>query len=120
MQNLLLPPFGRVLLAYQQESIRLDFTIYIFVGKNARKEAVSCKKTGTLCSFLPYGESSKKYKWPIKEQKIIVLDTGFSRHIELKKICHHLLNVYQPRVIFLHSEDYPNEIFLPKGVEYNG
>jgi hypothetical protein len=119
MQNRL-PPFGRVLLAYQHESIRLDFPLYIFVGKNAKEEAYSHKKAGSFCSYLPYGDSFEKYNWPIKDQKIVILDTGFTVKLALHKMCHYLLETYSPRVIFLHSDTHTNEIFLPKGVIYDG
>lgn len=118
--SLLIPPYGKVLIAYQQESIRLDFPIYIFVGRYAKEQAIAHKKTGTLCSFLPYGDLYEKYNWPIKNQKVIVVDTGFTVEIMLHKLCFHLLDTYLPRVIFLHSETYLNEIFLPQGETYNG
>jgi hypothetical protein len=119
MENLLTPPFGRILAAYQAEAIRLEFPIYLCVGKYGKENAYDYKKTGALATFLPYGDDYKKYKWPIENQKVIVMDTGFSSAISIKKMCHHLLSLFKPRVIFLYSDSIPNELFLPHGAAYN-
>lgn len=120
MQSVLsLPPFGKVLLAYQQESIRLDFPLYIFVGKNSKEEACAQKRMGTLCTFLPYGDDYATYNWPIANQRVIVVDTGFMSSIGLKKMCYGLLT-YNPSVIYLHSDAMQHDLFRPTRRVSNG
>ena len=118
--NKVLPPFGRVLLAYQQEKIRLNHSIDIYVGKEAEVCAFSAKCSGWLCTFLPYDQDFTQYDWPIKNQKIIIEDTGGMTLSDLKKFSVHLLT-FDPRVIILFSEDHRlMELILPKGRNYNG
>ncbi len=116
----LIPPFGRILLAFNQENIKLDVSISIFVGQHSRYEAITSKKLGALCTFLPFGDDYQRYHWPINNQKIIVEDSGGNSAIYLKKMCLYLLSTHNPRVIFLYSNSVPNELFLPKGASYNG
>jgi|GEM_PF-2963527 hypothetical protein len=105
-----LPPFGRVLLAYQQETIRLDHPIYIYIGKEARDEAYTQKRMGTLCSYLPNNDDVSRYTWPIYGQHIIVYDTGGLSSTTLHKICFHLLR-FGPRVLYFWSEEHPCQFF---------
>lgn len=114
-----LPPFGRVLLAYQQESIRLDWHITVYVGKNSKDQAFVDKRAGQLATFLPFGEDFNNYRWPVREQKLIVLDTGSMKEIYLIKFCLHLIDA-GAHVIFLYSEQHPNQLILPAGRQYNG
>jgi hypothetical protein len=108
--NLLLPPFSRVLLAYQQERISLEFPIYIYVGKEAKDEAFAQKRFGTLCSFLPFNDDVIRYRWPIKDQKIVVYDTGSMPLVSLQKICLKLLT-FEPRLVYLWSQIHPCQFF---------
>lgn len=118
-QDKILPPYGRILQAYQQESVHLQIPIWIYVGKSAKEDAFHEKRMGFMCSYLPYGEDFSRYKWPIEEQKIIVQDTGGMSNIDLKKFCIYLIK-FNPRVIFIYSEEHPNELILPQGRSYNG
>jgi len=111
--RLQLPPFGRVLAAYQQENIRLDFPIYIFVGKNASEEGFAQKKMGTLCTFLPAGEDFTRYEWPVNNQKVILYDTGGLSMEQLKKMSLILLK-FKPNLIYIWSESYPDQFFNVK------
>jgi hypothetical protein len=113
-QQLRLPPFGNVLLAYQKETIRLQFPLYIFVGRTAFKDACESKKVGILCTCLPYGEDFNNYDWPVNDQHVIIYDTGKSSAIGIKKFCYHLQKVSKPRVIFVHSEDLPLQVYNMK------
>ena len=111
--RLQLPPFGRVLKAYQQENIRLDFPIYIFVGKNASEEGFAQKKMGTLCTFLMDGEDFTRYEWPVNNQKVILYDTGGLSMDQLKKMSLVLLN-FKPNLIYIWSENNPDQFFNVK------
>lgn len=117
--HLRLPPFGRILQAYQEQKVRLDYSIYIYVGKVAKDHAFADIKCGSIATFLPYGENGLLYRWPINEQRLAVIDTGGMAIFALKHFCCHLMS-FNPRVIFLHSEEHPNELFLPQGRSYNG
>lgn len=106
-----LPPFGLIVEAYQKETIKLEVPIYIFVGKNAFEEAKQNKAWGTMAMCLPYETPFENYRWPIKDQKIVIVDTGFMSAISLKKMCYYLLK-FKPRVICLYS-DTGCELFTP-------
>ncbi len=113
LNRLQLPPYGRVLAAYQQENIRLNFPIYIFVGVNASEEAFAQKKMGTLCTFLPVGEDFTRYEWPVNNQKVILYDTGGLTMDQLKKMSYALLN-FKPNLIYIWSESHPDQFLNVK------
>lgn len=104
-------PFGHVLLAYQKESIRLEFSLYIFIGKHSREEAFTHKKMGVLCSFVPFGDDCSRYDWPINGQKVIIFDTGGVSINDIKMICHHFVTAFKPAVLFTYSAMLPNQIY---------
>jgi hypothetical protein len=104
-------PFGNVLLAYQKESIRLDFSLYIFIGRQSREQAYKNKSMGVLCTFLPFGDDYSRYDWPINGQKIIIFDTGGVEINDIKRICHHFVTAFKPAVLFTYSEMLPNQIY---------
>lgn len=106
--DLRLPPFGKVIAAYQEEKIQLDFPIYIFIGVHAKDEAYAHKKIGTLCCYLPYQEEVDNYRWPIFNQKVLIQDTGGIEATEIKIIAFYLLTNYHPRTLFIVS---PNKSF---------
>lgn len=101
--DLRLPPFGKVIAAYQEEKIQLDFPIYIFVGDHAKDEAYLHKKIGTLCCYLPYQEEVANYRWPITNQKVLIQDTGGIKVTEIKIIAFYLLTNYNPRSLVIVS-----------------
>lgn len=111
--DLPLPPFGRVLKAYQQENICLDFPIYLFVGDSASEEAFAQKKMGSLCTFLPKGGDFLRYEWPVTNQKVIIYNTGGIDMAQLKKMSFNLLK-FKPRQIYIWSENQPDQIFNTK------
>lgn len=112
-RNHRLPPFGKILLAYQEQRIPLNFSISIHVGKKAKDHCFQEIKTGSLASFLPENESFFSYKWPVFNQHIVLLNHGGYSLQELQKMCAHLLN-HKPRLIYLWSEIHPCQFF--KGV----
>lgn len=114
-----LPPYGRIVAAYQQESIKLEFPIYIYVGKSGKSEAYAQKRIGTMCMYLPYGDSADQYQWPIENQKVVIMDTGCSVPMSLRRMAAHLLT-YKPRVIFIYEDGMPGELIVPKGETYHG
>jgi len=119
LEKLPLPPFGKILQAYQEESVKLAVPIYIYVGKNSKEECIAQKKYGTLCCFLPFGESHLNYRWPVFNQKLVIEDTGNIPARELKRMAADILQKYQPRVIFLYSISHKSHLFLPEGALYN-
>ena len=119
LEKLQLPPFGHILLAYQQASIRLDFPVYIFVGKNAKYDAIGNLQRGDICTYLPYGDSFERYNWPIFDQYTVVVDTGNMTLLHLKRFCLHLVNL-DPRIVYLSSEEHQCDFLIPKGRIYYG
>lgn len=111
--RLQLPPFGRVLAAYQQENIQLNFPIYIFVGNNASEEGFAQKKMGTLCTFLPVGEDFARYEWPVNNQKVILYDTGGLSIKQLQKMSLILIK-FKPNLIYIWSESNHDQFFNVK------
>ncbi len=112
--SLRLPPFGNLLFAYQNESIRLDNPIYIYLGKDAKAETYRVKKTGTLATYLPLNEDYRVFNWPVSNQKIILTDTDGNNEALVKKFGVHLLNNFNPSVIFI----YPLHICLAKELKH--
>lgn len=117
-EKLSLPPFGRILQAYLEESVHLSIPIWVYVGKNAKEIAFAEKRMGFMCTFLPFGDDVSRYRWPIEGQKIIIEDTGDMSHVELKRICYVLLK-YKPRLMYLHSDKHSNQLILPPGRTYH-
>jgi hypothetical protein len=107
-------PFGHILRAYQKESVWLDFSLYLFIGKHSKETAFSHKKLGALCTFLPYGDDYTQYEWPIDHQKVIIFDTGGMLSKTIKMLCYHLVSEFNPAVLFTYSEVLPNQIYLSK------
>lgn len=106
----LLPPFWHILKAYQQDAIRLEFPIYIFVGKDADQEAYAQKKWGTYCTYLPNGEHISRYEWPIQGQKVFLYNTGGVPMPELKKMVLALIK-FHPRQVLIFDEHHDVQIF---------
>jgi len=104
MTQKILPPFGKILLAYQKESIRLEFPLYIFVGKNSKEEAITHQQMGVMATYLPYGDAYQKYDWPIGDQTVVVVDTGCTVSLWLKKMKYYLGKNYQVKNIFILPE----------------
>ena len=105
-----LPPLGRILLAYQHENIYTNYTIFIYVGSHAKQEAYAQARNGTLCSYLPFGANVDVYEWPIKNQKVVVHDSGGLTATQLQKICFDLMK-YHPRIIYAWSKTHPCQFF---------
>lgn len=97
-----LPPYGRILNAYQQDSIRLEPTLYIYIGKNAFRYAKKDLENAILATYLPYGEDFTQYDWPIKNQKVILTDTDLITVSHLKRFALHLVK-FNPRILFISS-----------------
>lgn len=108
-QKLPLPPFGRILLAYQQDKVSLDPPIYVYVGIDGKKKAYEQKRMGILCSFVPYLDDPTQYNWPVTDQKIVVIDTGSLTKQQWKAICVCLMQ-FKPRVMFVYSEQHGNQL----------
>ena len=109
----MLPPYGKILLAYQNESITLKNSIYIFVGKNSFKECKIQKEFGVLSTCIPEDKSYSQYEWPIKNQAIVLCDCGGMDLVELKKITFNFLH-QGARSVCLFTELAPLEVFTPE------
>lgn len=108
--RLKLPPFGKILLAYQEQRVRLNFSIYIHVGRGAQAICFDEVKNGFLASYLPENESFSSYQWPVYQQHIVLTDHGGLSLKELHKMCAYLLN-HKPRLVYLWSEEHPCQFF---------
>lgn len=104
VKSLPLPPFGKILLAYQDEGIRLTDPIYIYVGPDAKKTAYINKQDRELCCYLPYGHDFKDYRWPIFDQSVVVDCIGLTPISFLKKMILTLFSMYYPRQIMYHFQ----------------
>jgi len=107
--SLPLPPFGKILLAYQDEKIQLVNPIYIFVGQESKEAAYFHKQHGELCTYLPYGHDYRQYRWPIFDQTVIVECLGLMPVNFLKKMIADLFSTYYPRQIMYHSPSMSSE-----------
>lgn len=109
MQNVL-PPYGKILQIYQYENIHLKFPIYIFVGRNARQEAYANKAHGVMSTFIPQDKSFDDFYWPIKDQKVVLFDTGSSSLLGLNRLCYKILHV-GAKSVCRYSEIAPIDVF---------
>jgi hypothetical protein len=114
----ILAPFGRILLAYQNDSVRLKNQIWIFAGQKSKEQSFYETSMGLLSSFLSHQDDFNHYIWPVKDQKIILQDTGGFEESYLKKFSLHLLDC-GALCVFLYSTRFPSEAFTKKGVLYN-
>ena len=105
-----LPPFGKILLAYQASKVALDKPIYIHIGQQAREHCFAQVKHGDLASFISDDISLKEYVWPIHDQCIYLIDHGGLSLLSLQKICLYLLK-HKPRIIYVWSQEHPCQFF---------
>lgn len=105
INNLRLPPFGKILAAYQESKINLKTYIRIFVGQDGKRFAYDdIQYIGGLCTYLPYGDDYMQYNWPISGQNVVIEDTSLTSVMLLRKMSIHLLNIYSPHWIVLSSK----------------
>src|ERR1700676_737053 len=101
--NLPLPPYGKIMRAFQDERIFPGKDIYypswgIYVGKNAQYFAKSnLENNNGISSYLPYGKDFKEYDWPIHNQNIEIINTGFTTVNFIKKMAMYLFITYKPK-----------------------
>jgi hypothetical protein len=102
LQHLALPPFGKILKAYQDENIRLKDQIYIHIGKD-------CKQ------FAQADINFHSYEWPIYSRLIVLMDHGDSTAADIKKISFHLLN-FHPQLIYVWSTQHGCHFFKGESI----
>jgi hypothetical protein len=112
--SLILPPYGRILLAFQEATIRLQFVLYLHVGKNSKEDAYADISMGTFCTFLPYGDDYKKYNWPVQRQNVCVFDSGETEEGLIKKMCLYLFQNFNPRTVQTFSDNPNNGFYLTR------
>ena len=105
-----LPPFGKILRAYQEQKVCLDFQIYIHVGQDAQQHAFNDVRHGVLASFLPPDIDMLSYDWPILNQYVVLVDHGETILNDLHRICVHFLS-FNPRLVYLWSEKHICQFF---------
>jgi hypothetical protein len=114
LQHLALPPFGKILKAYQDENIRLKDQIYIHIGKDCKQFAQADINVGSLASYaLP--EYFHSYEWPIYSRLIVLMDHGDSTAADIKKISFHLLN-FHPQLIYVWSTQHGCHFFKGESI----
>lgn len=104
--RLKLPPFGKILSVYQEQKVRLEFPIYIHIGKRCKDYCFTDVRYGSIASYLPDEEDVTQYTWPIHDQHVIVMNHGDIDALSLRKIAFHLKN-FKPRLIYVWSNDHP-------------
>lgn len=87
----MLPPYGKILKAYQDLGIIPNYHVYVFVGKDSYKQARNFIAT-QVCLCLPYDRDILDYDWPIHDVKLLVIDTGGQTYQQLERIVGILLN----------------------------
>lgn len=113
LDNLRLPPYGKILQAYLHEKIHLKNPIYIYVGDEAKEMAYSEKCNGNMCTYLPENEDFNRYFWPIYKQYVILYHTGGIPVVQLKRFGFYLLT-FNPRLIYLFSDEPCGLFFVPE------
>lgn len=96
------PPFGAILSQLIKANIPPSYSIYVFCGKDAWREAraMNMQSQFTLC--LPPDNAPEDYQWPVSGLSLIVYDTGSISVESLHQIIITLLN-QGAKQITLHS-----------------
>lgn len=105
-----LPPFGKILRAYHEQRVRLNYPIYVHLGTNANKHCLSDIQNGLMASYLPEGQDVLQYVWPISNQHLVLVDHGDLNDLQIKKIIFHF-RTFKPRIIYFQSEIHPSIYF---------
>ena len=100
-----LPPYGKILDAFQSSKIPLRETIFIYTGKHAREIAYEVLRDRIPACYLPYGDDFRNFRWPIENQDVIIDDTGLSSIPMLRQMTLFLFNEYHPRQITFHFDE---------------
>lgn len=85
-----LPPFGKLLELSLSIGKKPTNSIFFFAGIGSWQKAKTFTRIQTvLC--LPYGEDPFKYRWPIMECDVLVIDTGGLEPDYIEKLAYCLL-----------------------------
>jgi len=103
-RTLPLPPYGKILQAYQDSKIQIIGNIYIYVGQGGKQEVETDLQRQILSMYLPHGDDYRCYRWPVNNQHLVVKDTSLTSLNMLQNMCLHLLTVYNPALIYLSSK----------------
>lgn len=85
-------PFGAVFYQLCQSSVKISFTVFLYVGKDAVKEARSSLAKGQIALCLPHPKSMSDYRWSLAGKKVIIYNTGSMSELGLLKISHGVLS----------------------------
>jgi|SRR5882724_1476437 len=124
MNELPLPPYGRIMQAYQDAKILPESDIYypswdIYVGRDAPQIAkLRLKKQDGIACYLPYGHDYQDYYWPISDQNIEIINVGFVTVNFIKKMSIFLSSRYKPKSLIAYGDiwDISEEAFIPSNV----
>ena len=108
-----LPPYGRIMQAYQDAKIFPERDSYIFgwdiyAGTNAINDAKETmtsfhKNTNHVACYLPWGHDYTEYRWPIIDQNIFLYNSGGLSKNFIKKMAIFLFQTYQPKILVAFS-----------------
>lgn len=106
-----LPPYGAILHQYTKSKIKLEYSIFVFVGKGAFNEAKSSLARGQIALCIPADFRLEGYLWPVDGLNLIVMDTGGVTEFYLKTVAAHLLNE-GAQLVYLFNLHCPHEIYV--------
>lgn len=107
----MLPPYGAILESYNRAKIKLDYHIVVYVGKTAWPDCKATLAKGQACLCLPPRNAVTQYRWPVKNLRLIVHDTGEMTYPELQKIVAYLLKE-GAQAVYLQTDLHPTGLFI--------
>jgi len=105
------PPFGRLLAAYLDTAVPLDYAVYVFSGKRAISNASKMIARGQVALALPDSSTPQDYVWPVKDLALVLFSDEFREAPFLERIAFHLLQEGARQVCVFNGEGHPVEIY---------
>ncbi len=105
-------PYGLILYQYQKANIKLDYAIFVFVGKDAWKETQNYLARGQACLCVPLDTKMERYFWPVNGLNLVLIDAGNATYSYLKEVTVYLLRE-GAKLIYIETNMRPlNEFYI--------
>lgn len=97
-------PFGAIFSQYKHLPIKPKFTVYLFCGVDAVKEARKMLERGSLALCVPPKRDFNEYRWELAGMHVLIFNTGSMSELGLVKIAHGVLS-HGAKIAGVYSED---------------
>lgn len=82
-----LPPYGKNLFQLQQQGLKPNYTIFIWIGNNAwsmARHTIDIRPDRTL--LIPPWECPTGFMWPVNGCRVLIVDTGWAEDAYLNDL----------------------------------